>query len=128
MRSAFTLIEMFVVMVILMVIGLFFIGPCIGVGAFGPDGRVEAATVSRAYVDVSKSGDVMESHYMVATDKGVFEVDNSILMGIYNADEIYGQIREKNTYNFSIKGRKVVNLFFQAYPYIRTVECVATNR
>jgi hypothetical protein len=100
----------------------------VGTGAFGPSSTVYSATVNRTYVDISKSGDTAESHYMVATDKGVFEVDNSILMNIYNADEIYGKIREGHTYNFGVQGKKYANIFLQEYPYIKWVEAVATNR
>lgn len=34
--------------------------------------------VERLYVDFSGTKDSSKSHYMVGTDQGVFEVDNSI--------------------------------------------------
>lgn len=106
-----------VVLVIVLFVALFAIGPILGTGGFGPENTVQA-TVTRCYVDVSGSGDHSESHYMVSTDKGIFEVNNGIFLGVWNADELYGSLIPGKTYIFTTKGRKVVNFFFQEYPYI----------
>jgi hypothetical protein len=88
-----------------------------GTHGFGPE-NTYTITVTKTYVDHSGSGDSSKSHYMVSTDQGVFEVNNSIINGIYNADEIFGQIKEGKKYEIVAKGRKVTNMFFQQYPYI----------
>jgi len=109
-----------VVLVVSIVIGLLlFLRPVLGIYPFGPREQV-TATVDRVYVDYSGTGDSQESSYMVATDHGVFEVDNSLWLGIWNADKTYGKIKEGHTYRFEVKGREVLNLFFQEYPGITT--------
>lgn len=55
---------------------------------------------------------------MVATDQGVFEVQNGYMLGMWNADEVYGRMIPGKTYNITTKGNKVVGMFFQEYPYI----------
>lgn len=90
-----------------------------GVGGFGPTNVVEA-TVTRLYVDTGKEA----SAYMVTTDKGVFEIDNGLMLGMWNADELYGPLKVGETYRFRTKGKRVVNMFAQHYPYIVAVEPV----
>lgn len=88
-----------------------------GIKGFGPE-RTEQITVQRLFVDNSKS-----SHYMVFTDKGVFEVDNFLYpRTIFNADELYGKLEAGKTFEVVVKGNKMVNFFFQQYPYIVEVK------
>jgi hypothetical protein len=96
----------------------------VGVGGFGPTNIINEATVQRLYVDRSEN----DSHYMVGTDVGVFEVNNGILLGIWNSDEIYSQLKEGGKYKLTIKGNRVVNFFFQQYPYIIKVERETLNK
>jgi hypothetical protein len=123
-RNGYTIFELFAS---LFVIGFFvftafvMLIPIIkGVGVFGPEYSVKNATVNRLYVDRSSES----SHYMVGTDKGVFEVDNSVFMNIYNADEIYSSIQEGKTYTFDVEGNKYIGLLGQHYPYIKRVYVV----
>ena len=84
-----------------------------GVNGFGPE-EEQVITVERLYVDGGKS-----SHYMVGTDKGVFEVSNFIFpVQIYNSDEIYSQLAVGKTYHIKTKGNKILNWWYQEYPYI----------
>jgi hypothetical protein len=103
------------VLITIVVIALCIIPGCwIGAGGWGPVNTVDA-TVNRLYVDAAgESG----SSYMVGTDKGVFEVDNGFLLGLWNADELYAQLQPGKTYRFTTKGNKRTNFFFQYYPYI----------
>jgi len=103
--------------VIIIVLILLFIKPILGIFPFGPVSET-AVTVQRLYVDYSGSGDSRASHYMVGTDKGVFEIDNSLWNWIWNADELYAKLVAGETYRVKTKGNKVVNFFFQKYPYI----------
>lgn len=112
------------VMIVIAIIGILVacaIRPLVGVFPFGPENTYDV-NVTRLYVDVSGSGEDKESHYMVGTDKGVFEVDNSLWNWIWNADEIYAQLQQGSNYTIRVKGRKVVNWFYQEYPYILSVE------
>jgi hypothetical protein len=96
----------------------------LGVRGFGPI-KTEVVTIERTYVDYSgstKGGP--ESHYMVVTNKGIFEVDNGWILGMWNADEVYGKIIPKYTYQITTKGNRVVNFLYQEYPYIIKAERV----
>ena len=107
-----------VVIVVLLLIAVVFCIPIfLGVNGWGPINYVEA-TVNRTYVDISGKGENKASHYMVATDNGVFEIDNGIVLGMWNADELYGQLKEGQRYLFTTKGNKVVGFWYQEYPYI----------
>lgn len=104
-------------LVILMIISG--INYSLGTGGFGPENQVEV-TVNRLFVD---GGGKSSSHYMVGTDKGVFEVQNFLLpVQVFNSDEIYSQLEVGKTYSVKTKGNKVVNWFFQEYPYIIEVK------
>lgn len=124
MRRGFTLVELLTVVaivgILVGIVGGF--GGCFGVGGCGPSGSVAQAKVTRLWVD--NSGE-RGSAYMVATDKGVFEVDNGLLLGMWNADELYGKLQAGHVYSFQTKGRKIENLFMQEYPRIvKAVELV----
>ena len=88
-----------------------------GVNGFGPE-KEQVITVERLYVDGGKS-----SHYMVGTDKGVYEVSNFMFpVQIYNSDEIYSNLQVGKRYAIKTKGNKILNWYFQEYPYIIEVK------
>lgn len=95
-----------------------------GVGAWGPEQTVRF-TIQRFNTD--NSGE--SSHYMVyATDGQVFEVDNGLWLGVNNADEIFGWMKQGGTYCATARGNKVLgrypSQFFtltQEYPYLTKV-------
>jgi len=125
-----TLIELLVIITIacigLVIVASLLVYPMLGMFPFGPKSSVEV-TVERLYVDYSGGKDSGESSYMVGTDKGVFEVNNSIINGIYNCDEIYSGIKVDQKYVFNIRGNKVTNILFQEYPYIIGVKPIDEN-
>ena len=94
--------------------------PVMGIFPFGPE-RHELVVIKRLYIDYSGGSDSASSAYMVGTDKGVFEVDNSLYLGIFNADEIYAQMQEGMTCTVRVVGHKYVNFFLQQYPGITSV-------
>ncbi len=124
-KSAFSIVEIMIAIVIvgLVLATLFPISYRIakGAGSFGPT-RSEEITVTRLYVDYSGGKKSQSSHYMVGTDKGVFEVDNGILLGLWNADELYAKLKEGQRYRVTTEGNKVVGFWLQSYPYITAVE------
>ena len=88
-----------------------------GVNGFGPV-KEQVVTVERLYVDGGKP-----SHYMVGTDKGVFEVSNfRFPIQIWNSDEIYSNLKVGEKYTIKTKGNKILNWWFQEYPYIIEVK------
>ena len=88
-----------------------------GVNGFGPV-KEQVVTVERLYVDGGKP-----SHYMVGTDKGVFEVSNfRFPIQIWNSDEIYSNLKVGEKYTIKTKGNKILNWWYQEYPYILEVK------
>jgi hypothetical protein len=89
----------------------------LGIDGFGPE-SVQQVTIQRLYVDGGSS-----SHYMVGTDKGVYEVDNILFpVQVFNSDELYSQLEVGKTYTVKLKGNKVINWFVQQYPYIIEIQ------
>lgn len=84
-----------------------------GVSGFGPE-VTRQVTINRLYVDSGKA-----SHYMVGTDKGVYEISNHLIpIQLFNCDELYSKLEVGKTYTVKLKGNKVTNWFMQQYPYI----------
>lgn len=106
------------VVCVVLLVGIFFGLPySLGLYPFGPE-SVQTITVERLYVDAHNKS----SSYMVASDKGIFEMDNSFILGIFNIDELYGQLEAGKTYEVTVKGQKLLNFIFQTYPHITTVK------
>lgn len=102
-----------VALLIIMFGSVFLIKYSLGVGGFGPE-YVNTVTVQRLYVDGGSS-----SHYMVGTDKGVYEINNILIpIQLFNCDELYSKLEVGKTYNIKVKGNKVTNWLVQQYPYI----------
>ena len=108
---------MAVLLTVLLVVGLPIAYVASGCGSFGPT-KVHDVTVTRLYVDAG--GDY--SAYMVGTDKGVFEVDNGVFLGLWNADELYAVLKEGRRYRITTKGNKVLGFWLQQYPYITKIQ------
>lgn len=92
----------------------------LGLFPFGPE-QVVQAQVQRLYVDVSGDNQVTKSHYMVGTDKGVFEVSNSLWLWMWDADKRYSQLQTDKSYELKTKGNELVNILLQEYPRILSI-------
>jgi len=116
---------MFAAVVIIVVVLAIAIPFSCGIGGFGPENEYDVTVLSK-HVDIESThtddGTTTSTSYMVTTDKGTFEVDNGILLDVWNADEIYGQLQEGKKYRITTKGKQYVNMFMQEYPYIVKVE------
>jgi len=123
-RSAFTPGVVLTLGLIVLIIVTVCATLAVGVYPFGPE-KVITVKVTRLYVDTLPEGG--GSAYMVATDKGVFEVEDSVLLGIFNSDEIYGAMKADETYTIVTKGNRVVNFLMQEYPSIIKVTPRGTN-
>lgn len=116
----FTMFFAFVLFVIIIVI-VNIIPILFGVNGWGPTNTL-TITVSTKHIDTSEK----HSHYMVtSTDGNTYEVNNGFLL-IWNADEIYGRLKENKTYTITTKGNKVVNWAMQEYPYIISAQEIET--
>ena len=102
---------------LVLLVGIFFGLPYgLGLYPFGPQ-STDTITIERLYIDASGKS----SNYMIGTDKGVFEMDNSWILGIYNIDELYAKLEVGKTYEAKVKGKKLLNFLFQTYPHITEV-------
>lgn len=91
--------------------------PMLGVNGYGPEKTYDVTIVSK-HIDAQKDS----SSYMVNGDTQTFEVDNGILLGVWNADVVYGQIIVGERYCITAKGNRVTNFWMQQYPYILEVK------
>lgn len=115
------LVTLMVITIIVLAAGHFFLPAIMGTFPFGPV-QTKEVTVNRLYVDYSGGKDSQRSHYMVGTDVGVYEVNNSWWLGIWNADELYSKLQQGKRYRISSKGNQVLNMFVQKYPGITKIE------
>lgn len=112
-HPAITTLGVVIATIVTMVGSVILINYSLGVGGFGPE-DTRQVTVQRLYVDGGSS-----SHYMVGTDKGVYELDNILFpVQLFNCDELYSKLEVGKTYNVKVKGNKVTNWLVQQYPYI----------
>lgn len=104
---------------VILAIAITFLSSAMGIGGFGPTEVIEA-TILKTYVDVSGGGkdSETETHYVVVTDKGSFEVDNGILLGMWNADDVFGKLQTNKKYRLTTKGKRYQNWLMQEFPYI----------
>lgn len=94
----------------------------LGIDGYGPYKNISDITIISKHIDSGK-----KSHYMVTTNQGTFEVGNGYFLGVWNSDEIYGNLKENKNYDIRIKGNKIINFFFQEYPYIIEAKEVKQN-
>lgn len=87
--------------------------PMLGVGGYGPVKTYDVTIVSK-HIDAQKDS----SSYMVNGDTQTFEVDNGVLLGVWNADVIYGSLLVGERYCITAKGNQLTNMWYQQYPYV----------
>lgn len=85
----------------------------LGINGYGPERQYDVVIISK-HIDAQKDS----SSYMVNGDTQTFEVDNGTLLGMWNADVVYGQIVVGERYCITAKGNQVTNWWWQQYPYI----------
>ena len=59
------------------------------------------------------------SYYLVYTDKGIFKVEDSIILFRFNSSDLYGSIKDDSTYTFNMVGFRAG--FLSEYPNIVTI-------
>ena len=113
-NSAFTLVELMIIVVIIGILASGIATPfLVGAGAFGPTNYVQEAKIISKHVDYSGSGESRASHYMVTTNKGTFEIENGLLINVWNADEIYGSLEIGKVYTLKTEGNKKKHALLQ---------------
>ena len=69
---------------------------------------------------VKKSGDDIESFYLVYTDKGTFKLEDDMFRGNFYSSDVYGKLKQDSTYNFKTSGYRIG--FMSSYPNIIEVK------
>jgi len=63
-----------------------------------------------------KSGESLESFYLIYTEAGTFKLEDDIFYGNFNSSDWYGQIHRDSTYTFEVVGYRIGIL--SSYPNI----------
>lgn len=83
--------------------------------------HIEVMIVQKMFIDPSKEG----SHYVLTTDKGLFEVQrpiNKVLDPNANPDRVWGQLHEGKKYKITYLGWRIDFIYY--YPYVFHVEAL----
>jgi len=67
-----------------------------------------------------KSGDGINSFYLVYTDSGTFKLEDDFFRGNFNSSDVYGKLRQDSTYTFTTTGYRIG--FMSSYPNIIKVK------
>lgn len=78
------------------------------------------ATVTGKERITQKSGDNIESFYLVYTDKGTMKLEDDVLRGNWYSSDVYGRLKNDSTYTFTVSGYRFG--FFSMYPNIIEVK------
>lgn len=65
---------------------------------------------------IDKSGDNIESFYLVYTDKGTFKLEDDWFRGNFYSSDVYGKLKQDSTYTFKTAGYRIG--FLSSYPNI----------
>ena len=66
-----------------------------------------------------RTGDNIESFYLVYTDKGTFKLEDDMFRGNFYSSDVYGKLRQDSTYTFKTAGYRIG--FMSSYPNIINV-------
>jgi hypothetical protein len=67
-----------------------------------------------------KSGDNIESFYLVYTDKGTLKLEDDVLRGNWESSDVYGKLKNDSSYTFTTTGFRFG--LFSMYPNIIGVQ------
>jgi hypothetical protein len=67
-----------------------------------------------------KSGDNIESFYLVYTDKGTFSLEDDMFRGNFYSSDVYGKLKQDSIYKFTTSGYRIG--FINSYPNIIEVK------
>jgi hypothetical protein len=65
---------------------------------------------------VKKSGESIESYYLIYTEDGTLKLEDELLYGNFNSSDWYGKIKVDSTYEFTTIGFRIG--FLSEYPNI----------
>ena len=109
MRKAFTLIELIITIVMILIVLVFCVGGC-ATALHKEHGQVFTVTGKENV----KSGN--DGRYLVYTDKTTYEVTDSWVCWRWDSSDVYGRIQVGKTYTATLQGYRVP--FLSWYPNI----------
>ena len=65
---------------------------------------------------VKKSGETLDSYYLIYTENGTYKLEDELLYGNFRSSDWYGKIKVDSTYEFTTIGFRIG--FMSEYPNI----------
>jgi hypothetical protein len=65
---------------------------------------------------VKKSGETLDSYYLIYTENGTYKLEDELLYGNFRSSDWYGKIKVDSTYEFTTIGFRIG--FLSEYPNI----------
>jgi hypothetical protein len=65
---------------------------------------------------VKKSGEALDSYYLIYTENGTYKLEDELLYGNFRSSDWYGKIKVDSTYEFTTIGFRIG--FMSEYPNI----------
>ena len=104
-----------IVLVLLIIVG----GIGFGIMSYGHTETITAKVEDKERI-TQKSGDNIESFYLVYTDKGTLKLEDDLFRGNFYSSDVYGKLRQDSTYTFKTSGYRIG--FASSYPNIIEVK------
>lgn len=112
MRNSIGLITALVVLLIAGGIGF-------SIKSYGHTETITAKVEGKERI-TQKSGDNIESFYLVYTDKGTLKLEDDLFRGNFYSSDVYGKLRQDSTYTFKTSGYRIG--WMSEYPNIIEVK------
>lgn len=106
-----TSIKLFFALIAALIIG----GIIFEIKAYNTINTVTAKVEGKERI-TEKSGDHLNSFYLVYTDKGTMKLEDDIFRGNFYSSDVYGKIKEDSTYTFTTSGYRIG--WMSSYPNI----------
>jgi hypothetical protein len=103
------------ILVVAMIVG----GIAFEISSYTNVNTIEAKVEGKERI-VKKSGDDIESFYLVYTDKGTFKLEDDMFRGNFYSSDVYGKLKQDSTYKFKTAGYRIG--FMSEYPNIIEVK------
>ena len=102
------------------IIGLVAIVAIIGIIGVNIAGYANKETFTTTVTDkeriVKKSGEALDSYYLIYTENGTYKLEDELLYGNFRSSDWYGKIKVDSTYEFTTIGFRIG--FLSEYPNI----------
>jgi hypothetical protein len=104
-----------IILVVVFIIGII----AFDISSYGHVETITAKVEGKERI-TEKSGDNIESFYLVYTDKGTLKLEDDLLRGNFYSSDVYGKLKQDSTYTFKTSGYRIG--FVSSYPNIIEVK------